>query len=250
MSKKNWIILIVSVLVAALVLIPGISYLVRSGAISGVTLSPGSPLEARSQSVASEPAVDATPKPTATATATPSDGKLSGEDQKKLTVLREIFLSRNDNDPRMDSELVRLSPELKKAMFKTYQQLALEKRNERGTIAFLIGREIKTSDDVDFLKGILMEKPCQSLADCSKPAQASTQEDMHLDGMNELTANYPQVMAIRQMVASYRKFNDQGRGNSDAYKILQALREARKSPNAYVAEEAQKALQNIGQSDN
>jgi hypothetical protein len=246
MTKKNWIIIGVTVLALMLIVVPGITYLVRHGQLSGVTLStkdanPNSGPPASSETEAA-PTSTATP----TATATPSDGRLNAADQKKLEILKEIFASRNDNDPRMDTELVHLSPELKAAMVKTYQALPTEKRNERGTVAFLIGREIKTNEDVDFLKSVLMEKPCLSLTDCTKPATASTEEDVHLDGLNETTANYPQLMAIRQMVASYKKLIDQDASSPQAARVLQSLRDSLNSPNPRVTDEARRALQSLG----
>lgn len=229
------------------VVIAAIWMMLRSGPRSKVTLSN----EVSSSGTQTSSVVDAEGSPSATTTPSPKvrTASLSPSDRQKLSILKEIFASKNDNDPRMDSELVRLSPELKTAMMQTYQALPVEKRNERGTIAFLIGREIKSNEDVQFLKSILMEKPCLSLSDCSKSASASSAEDAHLDGMNETTANYPQLMANRQMLNDYRKRIEQDPSNPQAAEILRNFREAVNSPNPRVAEEARRALQALGKSD-
>jgi len=239
MTKKNWIILAISVLVLA-ILIPNIVRWAHHGLGSGVTLShpetetPADPSPAEHR--------DARPSPSAT----PTPKGLSSEDQRKLSILNEIFASKNDNDPRMDSDLVNLSPELKKAMTESYRHLVAEKRNERGTIVFLIGRELKDGADVDFLKSVLMEKPCLSLSDCSKPVAMPSEEELHLAGMNETTANYPQLMAIRQMEKAYRKWAEAGVSNPLSGQVIQAFREALHSPNPRVSDEARRALESLG----
>ena len=80
----------------------------------------------------------------------------------------------------------------------------LKKRNDLGTIVFLIGRQIDSKEDIEFLKTVLMEKPCLSLADCAKSDSPASGEAAHLEGINETTANYPQLMALRQMTEQYR----------------------------------------------
>ena len=86
------------------------------------------------------------------------DVKLNADDQKRLDLLKEILKTKNDNDPRLDSELSHLSPALKKAMITAYTQMPAEKRNERGTVVFLIGRDANQKADIDFLQSVLMEK--------------------------------------------------------------------------------------------
>jgi len=240
MTKKNWIILAISALILA-ILIPAVSHWARHGLGSGVTLSHPESTDTPAPS-SSEPEA----QPSATVVATPTPQGLSVEDRRKLSILNEIFASKNDNDPRMDSDLVNLSPELKKTMTEKYQHLVPEKRNERGTLVFLIGRELKDHADVDFLKSVLMEKPCLSLSDCSKPVSMPSEEELHLAGMNETTANYPQLMAIRQMEKAYQKWAQAGVAHPLSGEVVQALREALHSPNPRVADEARRALDTIG----
>ncbi len=167
------------------------------------------------------------------------ESKLSDEDQKKFTILKEILKTKNDNDPRFDRELLHLSPELKKMVEHFYGDVKPELRNERGTVVFLIGRDLNSQDDVNFLKDVMMEKPCMSLADCSK-AETGGGAEAHLDAINETTANYPQLMALRQLLIAYQK-SANGTGQAAiAESIAHALQAAAHSPNPRVAREAQK----------
>jgi hypothetical protein len=181
-------------------------------------------------------------KPVAPSVAT----NLSPDDQKKYSVLMQIFASRNDNDPRFDTDLKQLSPELKAAFEKYYHQTAAEKRNERGTVVFLIARSVENQGDIDFLKSVLNEPPCLSLADCSKAAPPATGEQAHLDGLNAITASYPQLTAVRQSVEAYQRLSQGDAQNPEiAGSLLEMVREAEQSPNPRVAQEARTALQNL-----
>jgi hypothetical protein len=169
--------------------------------------------------------------------------KLSPKDQRKLVILQQILESKNDNDPRMDHDLANLSPEAKRAMEEYYKEIKPEQRNDRGTIVFLISREINSKADLDFLQTVLMEKPCQSLSDCSKTDAPSSGEAAHLEGINETTANYPQLMALKQMTEQYRILK--GTQNTDpalASGILETFRQATRSPNPKVQQDAELAL--------
>ncbi|NDB96392.1 MAG: hypothetical protein EBZ78_09570 [Verrucomicrobia bacterium] len=57
---------------------------------------------------------------------------LPPSEQRKLSILSEILESKNDNDPRYDTELRDFLPEAKRAMTRRYFDTRLEKRNERG----------------------------------------------------------------------------------------------------------------------
>ncbi len=171
---------------------------------------------------------------------------LSPEDQRKMNILKEIFATKQDNDPRMDTELSNLSPSMKKGLQEFYHTIPAEKLNQRGTIAFLLGRKLETVDDVDFLKSVLMEKLCLSLADCSKPAAPSSGEESHLDGINETTAAYPQLMAIRSLSTQYQELSSNESANKAMMDhIVDALHEALHSQNARSALEAEKVLRAI-----
>ena len=173
-----------------------------------------------------------------------SHGTLLNDQEKlQLQVFYEILKSKNDNDSRFDTTLKNLSAEVKLALEKQYHEMKPELRNERGTIAFLIGREMAegrgTVKDVEFIRSILLEKPCLSLSDCSKAATGQTVEEQHLEAINETTGNYPQLMSLREMKQTL------DRGNlSDEMKnsVIAALEACRNSPNPRVVQEAQTIL--------
>ncbi|MBC7398249.1 MAG: hypothetical protein H7333_12475 [Bdellovibrionales bacterium] len=174
--------------------------------------------------------------------------KLEAKDQRKLVVLQQILSSHNDNDPRMDTELTNLNVSVKKAMVQYYAEMPAEKRNDRGTIVFLIGRELNSKADLDFMKSVLMEKPCLSLKNCDETAEAANGEDEHLEGINATTANYPQLNAIRACVAQYRDVLGRKPPNQAfADQIISTLREATRSPNPSIANEATNALHYLKQ---
>lgn len=77
----------------------------------------------------------------------------------QLRILGEIFVSKNDNDPRLDSDLRKLDEEAKAAFRAKYRALPPELRNERGTIVFLLGRNLTTAGDYAFMKNVLSEPP-------------------------------------------------------------------------------------------
>lgn len=122
---------------------------------------------------------------------------LTKEDQARAALLDEFFRTKNDNDPRMDTELRHLSPALKEAFKAKYAALPTEARNERGTIVFLIGRDLTSAADVDFLHSVLTEAPCRGLADCGTPDRG----DDHSQLASDVTLSYPQLVALK----SYKK---------------------------------------------
>jgi len=124
------------------------------------------------------------------------------ETKVKLKILDEILNSRNDNDRRLDTEFSRLSPETKLAMREKYSSLAPEKRNERGTLVFILGRNLTGPEDVKFLQEVLQEKPCLSLADCSvaaKPETSVSPKDQDAAMGNDVTLVYPQIVALKSV---------------------------------------------------
>ena len=116
--------------------------------------------------------------------------------QEKIAVLKEIFKSKNDNDPRIDTLFRNLSVEDKDALVKMYQTMSPESLNDKGTIVFLIGREMTRPEDAEFLKSVLSEEPCLSLENCGV---TNSQRDPHLDSVNDVTLNYPQVVALNRI---------------------------------------------------
>lgn len=121
---------------------------------------------------------------------------LNPSDKKAWQTLTEIIQSKNDNDPRLDHELKNTSPELHRAFFETYSQLAPENRNGRGTIAFLVARDLKSQQDFDFIEKIFQEEPCLNLADCKVSAPDT---NPHTSGMDQTTLNYPQLASLYQL---------------------------------------------------
>lgn len=130
----------------------------------------------------------------------PSQLKLSPEDQKKWEDLQEILVSRNDNDPRIDKEFKNLSDQMHRTLQAQYHEFPLENRNQRGLIAFLIARDLKDTDDLEFLKKIYQEAPCLSLENCG----SRTSSDPHLSGIDESSMNYPQLVSLYQLEAKLR----------------------------------------------
>ncbi|RYZ65080.1 MAG: hypothetical protein EOP09_14860, partial [Proteobacteria bacterium] len=129
-----------------------------------------------------------------------SDAPWSQKTQQQLSLLSEILASRNDNDPRLDTDLRELTHETKAAFRIKYESLPLESRNERGLIVFLLGRELKDEDDVRFLAKVLQEPSCESFTDCAKSSTASfnrDQEDHHA-GQGAALA-YPQLVAVKSL---------------------------------------------------
>jgi hypothetical protein len=180
----------------------------------------------------------------------PADAKntqsLSAPDLYKYGVLREIFETKNDNDPRFDTDLKNLSPELKLAFERRYAELAPEKRNERGTVAFLVAREISSAQDVEFLEKVLAEKTCLSLADCSKEAGGDSEEEKHLAGINEVTASYPQLTTIQQSLARYQQLAKDPKSDPGLKQAIYHLLEgAQDSPNGRVGDAARQALSTL-----
>lgn len=119
---------------------------------------------------------------------------LSAE-KKKWQELQEIVQSKNDNDPRLDQDFKTMNDELHDLLRKKYSDIPLEDRSERGLIAFLIARDLKNNQDLEFLKQIYEESPCLSLEDC----KAKSADEPHLAGIDQSSMNYPQLVALYQL---------------------------------------------------
>jgi hypothetical protein len=120
---------------------------------------------------------------------------LNEQDQKKWETFKQLLQSRNDNDPRLDSEFKTFSKELHQAMIQEYQALPMEKRNERGLIGFLIARDLQSTEDLQFLKSIYEESPCLSLENCSSRAES----DPHHSATDQVSQSYPQMAVLYQL---------------------------------------------------
>lgn len=136
------------------------------------------------------------------------------ESRSRLALLEEILASRDDNDPRLDREFAGLSAE-EKALFRAaYAARPRERLNERGTIVYLLGRNLTAPEDWAFLRAVAAEPPCLSLADCAK-ASASSGE--HGD---EVTLAYPSLVALRQA----HRAAAEGAPPAEARSVLEAAR--------------------------
>ena len=113
----------------------------------------------------------------------------------KLKTLEDILRSKNDNDPRLDHDFNDLSPETKRLFRKKYREIPAEKRNERGTIVYLLGKNLRSREDWEFFRRVALEPPCLSLADCSKKPAPGSDEEATGD---EVTLAYPSLVALRQ----------------------------------------------------
>ncbi len=172
--------------------------------------------------------------------------KLNAADSRKISILRELIQTRNDNDPRMDTELRNLSAAAKAEIQSIYRDTKPESRNERGTMVFLLGREIRDPAELSFFRGVLQEKPCLSLENCERPAGAVSGDEEHLETINDTTASYPQLIALRALVHRANELKEASQEGSALFSgILDTLREARNSPNPKIADAAQSAVKEL-----
>lgn len=160
----------------------------------------------------------------------------------KLKILNEIFASRNDNDPRLDSEFAELTPEFKTALIESYKLMPKESLNERGTVVFLLGKKIESTKDVQFFQDVLSETPCLSLADCSRESKLENPEDDHLSESQETTLIYPQLMALRLLSSNYQA----SKNASIKEKIKETFEIAAQSPSEYISDEASRIRSEAG----
>ena len=109
-----------------------------------------------------------------------------------LRTLEAILQSRNDNDPRLDTDFNTLSVEARRLFRERYRQIAPERRNERGTIVYLLGKNLRDDEDWAFLREVVSEPPCLSLADCAKPSTGPAEMG------DEVTLAYPALVALKQ----------------------------------------------------
>jgi hypothetical protein len=135
----------------------------------------------------------------------------------KLAALEDILRSRNDNDPRLDRDFIGLSEEAKRLFREYYLALAPERRNERGTIVYLLGKNMQTKDDWSFFRAVVAEPPCLSLESCSTPAAGGGEAG------DEVTLAYPSLVALRQA----QRAAEEGASRSEARSVLEAAKTSR-----------------------
>lgn len=158
-------------------------------------------------------------------------------DVQRLKVLDEILTAKNDNDPRLDSEFRGLSTSAKRLMEDRYHSIAAEKRNERGTIVFLVGREISSAEDVAFMGSVLAESPCLSLGDCSREEKLGDHDKLHEEIGVGVTLAYPSLVALHSLE---EQINRAEAGDKLGYMadLRRVIESAAHSANPLVAEKA------------
>lgn len=154
----------------------------------------------------------------------------------------EILKSKNDNDPRLDTDLRSLSTPLKQALYRRYGSIPDEDRNARGLIVFLIARDLKTTADVTFLKGVYREEPCLSLENCSVTGNETT----HLSGTNQTTMNYPQLAGLHQLERQLKERPELLQDADLRAEILELLKNAENFPVPVVQNKARQIRRTFG----
>ncbi|TBR20217.1 hypothetical protein EPO15_13420 [bacterium] len=134
----------------------------------------------------------------------------------KLAALDAVLAAKDDNDPRLDTAFEGLSESAKRSFRARFADYPREYFNERGTIVYVLGRNMKTPADWAFFRAVVAEPPCRSLADCAKAGEAGGPGD-------EVTLAYPALVALKR---AQREFSTGGSMQAAARTVV---REALKS---------------------
>lgn len=134
----------------------------------------------------------------------------------KLRELDSILRAKDDNDPRLDRDFNELSEPTKAVLRRRYAELPPEYLNERGTIVYILGRNMRTSADWEFMRDVAAEPPCRSMADCSRADERGGHG-------NEVTLAYPAVVAVKVAQGAL------GGGGAEAARARRVLEEALRS---------------------
>jgi hypothetical protein len=141
----------------------------------------------------------------------------------------------NDNDPRLGTAFSDLSPEAKNLFRSEYRQLPAERRNELGTVVYLLGRNLKTEEDWAFMRDVVTAPPCLSLANCSREVKAGP-DSLTATGA-EITLSYPAIMALKRAERMLQA------GREDGAQELQLIAVAKSSRSKIVSDMAAKMEQ-------
>ena len=114
--------------------------------------------------------------------------------QDTLRLFTELISAKNDNDPRWDHGFDGLSDAAKDLLRAEYERFPREARYERGSVVYVLGRNLKTEADWAFFRKVVAEPPCLSLADCAKPPSGPIDPAVG----DEVTLAYPALMALKQ----------------------------------------------------
>jgi hypothetical protein len=182
--------------------------------------------------------------PPMSASPTPTNALVTAEDRQKVAVLEEILASHNDNDPRLDKEFRNLTPGAKAALRGKYESTQIERRNDRGTVVFLLGREIKSLEDARFLAGVMGEPTCLSLEDCAHKPPGTVDE--HAAMANEITVVYPQIVAVKSFERLLAPADSSTEVSPEVRSLaMDALRAAQNSDSQKVAQAARDAISKV-----
>lgn len=167
---------------------------------------------------------------------------LTSEEQAKFEVVEDILDSKNDNDPRLDSELKNLTPELKLALQTRYKQLPEEKRNERGLLLHLVARELNSIQDLEFIQSAYEEPPCMGLSDCRQ----ADNFDPHMDALNQTTLDYPQKVGLYHLEKSLGERPQLLEDAAFKNAAIELLKSAENFPVPSIQRQAKKIRQKFG----
>lgn len=159
---------------------------------------------------------------------------------EKLRVLESILAKANDNDPRLDTVLRNFSVAEKQLIVSKYSQLDPELLNQRGTLVFLLGRELKDSADVQFISDVLHSEPCRSLGRCSEEAKGSHHPEGEIG--TDLTLVYPQMVALHSIQSTLQKPNIDEQRKTE---LKRELETATRSQHPLIAKRANEILQSL-----
>jgi hypothetical protein len=171
---------------------------------------------------------------------------ISAEDRRQDRLVATILASKNDNDPRLDSELRVLGEGAKHLLKSRYKQTPAEGLNERGTLVFLLGRNMTSNNDMLFMMSVVGSPRCLSLGDCAHADGAQdAAHEAHHSGTNAITLAYPQIVALKA-IESYLN-----RGGNDTAMLAAAraslAQAAHQAPDPLVAGYARSLLARLGQ---
>lgn len=158
--------------------------------------------------------------------------------EMKVRTLNEVLTSHNDNDPRLDGELRILDRDTKRAFRARYEKIPVEERNARGTIVFLLGRNLAEKEDFAFVRQVLREEPCRSLENCAKVPLRVNPEDPP----NEMVLNYPQAVALVALGNVIRSGESPPHVRSET---IAAIREGAKSSSPKIAKLSNELLNRL-----
>lgn len=109
----------------------------------------------------------------------------------KVAVLNQVLADQSHNDVRVDQELSKLNQKERLDFRQKYRSLRPEALKDRGLIVYLLGRNIETQGDLEFLKEVLNERGCLSLNNCAITDQETLSQP-------EIASHlaFPKLMAI------------------------------------------------------